>query len=170
MENRTEKKRLGTLDYFIIFALIAVIVCFAVRFISTERSSVAEKVELEDYIVSFKVSGIKDSSAKNYMEPGSRFYISDTELYFGELIEGLTIKDAETYYQLHNGEIVIAQNNATGDLYRVDVEGAFLTSGLVDQNGCYLLGGNTYLGVNKTLTIKSKYLKIIIEITDIRKA
>ena len=170
MENKTEKKRLGTLDYFIIFALIAVIACFAVRFISTERSSVAEKVELEDYIVSFKVSGIKDSSAKNYMEPGSRFYIEETGVYLGELCEGLTINDAQKYYELDNGEIIVAQNNATGDLYRVDVEGAFLSSGLTDANGCYLLGGNTYLGVNKVLTIQSKYLKIIIEITDIRKA
>lgn len=164
------KKKLGALDYCIIFALIAVVVCFAVRYIGTDRSEVSEKVELEDYVVSFRVCGIKDSSAKNYMMPGSKFYIKDTGVYFGELREGLTIRDAETYYELDNGEIVIGSNNAVGDLYRVDVDGSFTAQGKTDANGKFLLGGNTYVGVNKTFIIQSKYLSISIIVTDVRKA
>lgn len=169
MEN-TKKKRLGALDYFIIFAVIAVVVCFAIRYFATDNSAVSEKAELEEYIVSFSVAGIKDSSAQKFMSPGSKFYISETGAYFGELREGLTIKDAETYYELDNGEVVVGENNAVGDLYRVDVEASIIAKGKTDANGCFLLGGNTYVGVNKTFILNSKYLTITVIVTDVRKA
>ena len=170
MKNTKEKKRLGTLDIFIILALVAVIACVVIRYVLIDSSDVSDKVELDEYVVSFRVEGIKDSSANKYMMPGSKFYIKDTNVYFGELLEGLTISDAEEYYEMQNGEIVIAENNAVGDLYRVDVEAKLLAKGKADANGRFLLGGNTYIGVNKKFTLYSKYLLINVLITDISKA
>ena len=170
MKKQKNKKTLGTLDYFIIFALVAVIACLAIRFFSTDRSAFSEKVELDEYIVSFSIYDIKDSSAKNYMTPGSKFYIEETGLYLGELRENLTIKDAEKHYTLDNGEIIIGVNNSSGDLYRVDVDGSFIVKGQTDSDGRFLLGGNTYLGVNKEIEICSKYLAVTATITDIKKS
>ena len=170
MNNSTKKKRIGTLDIFIIFAVIACIVCIAIKYFMIDKSGVSEKVQLEDYVISFSASGIKDSSANNYMTPGTKFYIKDTNTYFGSLMEGLTIKDAKKYYELQNGEVVVSENNAVGDLYRVDVEAKVSVKGKMDANGCFLLNGNTYVGVNKSLTLNSKYLSVSVIITDISKA
>ena len=170
MNNTSKKKRLGTLDIFIILAVVVCAACFGIRYFLTNRSDVSEKVQLDDYVISFSIAGIKDSSAKNYMTPGTKFYVKDTNVYFGELLEGLTIKDAEKFYELQNGEVIVGENNAVGDLYRVDVEAKLKATGKTDANGRFLLNGNTYVGVNKTFYIYSKYLAVTVQVTDISKA
>lgn len=165
-----KKKKIGALDVFIILAVIACIACIGIRYFATNRSAVSEKVQLDDYVVSFSVKSIKDSSAKNYMKPGTNFYIKETGTYFGSLLEGLTIKDAEKAYEMPNGDIIIGENNAVGDLYRVDVDAKIQVKGKTDENGCFLLNGNTYVGANKIFNLNSKYLAIQVTITDVAKA
>lgn len=168
---KTENKRkIGALDVFIIIALAACVVCIGIRFFATSRSQVSEKVQLEDYIISIKVEAIKDSSAKNYMTPDTNFYIKETGTYFGSLLEGLTIKDAQKSYEMPNGDVVMGENNAVGDLYRVDVEAKLVSKGKVDDSGRFLLGGNTYVGANKEFNLYSKYLAIKVTVTGVEKA
>ncbi len=165
-----KKKKIGALDIFIILAVIACIACIGIRYFATIRSSVSEKVQLDDYVVSFRVSSIKDSSAKNYMTPNTNFYVKETGMYFGSLLEGLTIRDAQKAYEMPNGDVVIGENNAVGDLYRVDVDAKIMVKGKTDENGCFLLNGNTYVGANKIFNLYSKYLAIQVTVTDVTKA
>lgn len=165
-----EKKRLGALDGLIIIVLIVCLVSVGLRVYSTMNSQTGGNVQLDDYIVSFKVSNIKDSSAKNYFEKGTNFYLSQTGDIFGTLREGVVVRDAETYYEKSDGTVVLITNNAVGDLYRVDVEASLEAKGRVDENGAFYLGGNIFIAPNKEIMICSKYLSITVVITDIQKA
>lgn len=167
---KVKKVRIGALDIFIIVAIIVCAVAIGIRMYVNSISDVGEQVELEEYVVSFKVLDIKDSSANNYFEPGTLFYFEDNDSYFGAIREGITVNDAEKEYEMPNGEVVVAQNNATGDLYRVDVEASVTCNGRIDSDGRFLLNGNTYLGVNKEVKIYSKYLAITVIISDIEKS
>lgn len=170
MNTKEQKKRLGALDIFIILAIIACLVSVGLRFVATRNSSVGNNVQLENYIVSFKISDIRDSTAKNFMDKGTNFYLKDSGLLLGSLREGNTISDAEKYYYLHDGEIVRMTNSSTGDLYRVDVEGGFDCMGTMSADGTFLLNGNQYIGVNQELNIYSKYLAVTVKITGISKS
>lgn len=171
MNNQKEKnKRLGALDVFIILALAACMVSVGLRFVSVRNSSVSRNVQMENYIVSFEVNDIRDSSAKKFMEKGTNFYLEDSNLLLGSLREGITISDSEKYYEMPNGEVVLAKNNSTGDLYRVDVEASLDCTGTMNEEGSFLLNGNQYIGINQELEIYSKYLAITIKITGITKA
>lgn len=168
--NNKEKKRLGALDALIIIVLVICIVSIGLRVFSTMRSETNANVQLDNYIISFKVSNIKDSSAKNYFEAGTNFYLSDSGVLLGSLREGVIVKDAETYYETEDGKVVLITNNAVGDLYRVDVEASLEAQGRVDANGAFYLGGNIFIAPNKEIMIYSKYLSITVVITDIQKA
>ncbi len=170
MNNKERKLKIGALDIFIILIVIVCAVSIVLRYVSNKQSDVGESAPLENYVISFEVLDIKDTSAQYYMEPGTGFYLVDSDAYIGTLREGITIRDAEKYYEMPNGEIVLAQNNATGDLYRVDVEASFDAKGRVDSAGRFLLNGNTYLGVNKEVKIYSKYLAVTVVITGITNA
>ena len=168
--NQTKKQHIGALDVFIIVAVLVCAVSVGLRMFMTQNSDLDKNVQLDNYIVSFKVMGIRDSSAKNYLQKGTNFYLADTQEFFGTLREGVTVNDAESYYEMPDGSIVLASNNASGDLYRVDAECSLDVTGKMDSNGYFLLGGNKYVGINKELTIYSKYLSITVLITDITKA
>lgn len=168
MNNTIEKKkRIGALDVFIILLVVSCVLFLALRFIDLGGSDVNESAILDDYTVSFKVSDIRDSSAKNYLEPGTNFYLKETDTLFGTLLDGITISDAQEYHEMPDGKVVSTRNTATGSLYRVDVEGSFTVQGRLDQNGTLLLDGNKYIGLNKEISIYSKYLSIQIQITGI---
>lgn len=167
MEKKNTSKRLGALDIFIIIAIIAAIVCIGIRYLAMNKSEVAEKVELDEYNLSFSVLNIRASTAENYMDPDTVFYQKENGSYFGKLCEGLTINDAETFYETEDGTIVIGKNNAVGDLYRVDVDGNFIVKGKMDGNGSFLLNGNQYLAVNKTVLLASKYVTFTVVVTGI---
>ncbi len=80
MEN---KKKLGALDVFIIVILIMCIVSIGLRVFSNKTSDISESTQLENYTVSFKVMGIRDSSARNYITKGTKFYLNDSNVYIG---------------------------------------------------------------------------------------
>ncbi len=167
MNNKEKKLRIGALDIFIILVVLVCVVSIALRYISDKQSDVGESAPLENYVVSFEILDVKDTSAQHYMEPGTNFYLEETDAILGTLREGITISDAEKYYEMPDGQVVVAQNNATGDLYRVDVEASFDVKGRVDSAGRFLLNGNTYLGLNKEIKIYSKYLAVTVIITGI---
>jgi len=168
--NKTKKQRLGALDVFIIAVVLVCAVSVGLRMFMTQNSDLDKNVQLDNYIVSFKVMGIRDSSAKNYLKKGTDFYLDETDTFFGTLREGVTTNDAEAYYEMPDGSIVLASNTASGDLYRVDAECSLDVTGKMDANGYFLLGGNKYIGRGKELMIYSKYLSITVLVTDITKA
>ncbi|MBQ7599709.1 MAG: hypothetical protein IJU57_03440 [Clostridia bacterium] len=164
------KRKLGALDIFIIVIAVLLIAGIGVRFFLTRNSNVNEKTDLEEYIVSFKIMDIRDTSAQNYFNPGTNFYVDQDGSFFGTLQEGLRVSDAKRYYYLDSGEVITSLNNATGDLYRVDVEGSFKVSGITAADGKFLLNGNTYIAENKEVKVYSKYLSVMLLITSVTKA
>ena len=118
--NQPKKQHIGALDVVIIVIVLVCAVSVGLRVMMTRNSDLDKNVQLENYIVSFKVMDIRDSSAKNYLQKGTNFYLDDSDEFFGTLREGVTVNDAETYYEMPDGTIVLAANNASGDLYRVD--------------------------------------------------
>lgn len=171
MENKkTKRKGPGTLDVFIILAVVVVLAGIGLRAYMTRNADVGTAVVLEDYIVSFEVLNIRDSSNARHMQVGDKFYLKDNDIMFGTLQEGNIVNDAAYFYEMPDGTIKKVLNNASGDHYKVDVEADVLAQGTVDQNGAFLLGGNTYLALNKEIPIYSKSLAITVKITGIRKA
>ncbi len=168
--NTTKKQRLGALDIVILVAVLVCAVSVGLRMFMKQNSDITTSAPLENYIVSFKVMGIRDSSAKNYLKENTTFYFEDDDSVFGTLREGVTVNDAETYYELNDGTIVCASNESSGDLYRVDAECSLDVVGKLNENGYFLLGGNKYIGRGKELQIYSKYLAITVRVTDITKA
>ena len=167
--NQPKKMRLGALDVFIIAAILVCAVSVGLRMFMTRSSDLDKNVQLDHYIVSFTVAGIRDSSAKNYLKTGTNFYLEENDAFFGTLREGVTVGDAEKYYEMPDGSIVLASNNASGDLYRVDAECSLDVTGKTDADGRFLLGGNKYIGPGKELMIYSKDLSITVLVTDITK-
>ena len=166
-----KKKGLGALDVFIIIILLVCAVSIGFRIFADRNSEVGENIQLENYVLSFKVMGIRDSSARNYMEKGTKFYLTDSNVLLGTISDrDITITDAKKYYEALDGSVVTAANTGTGDLYKVDVEAAFDVQGKIDSNGRFLLDGNQYLGLNQEVQIYSKYLAITILVTGIEKA
>ena len=164
------QKRLGALDVFIILALLAVSAGVGLRAYMNRNADIGASAVLEDYIISFEVKDIRDSSNARHMNPGDKFYLKDTGAYFGELTEENTVTPAETLYEMPDGSIISAPNSGTGDNYRVDVHTSVTAQGTISGDGSFLLGGNTYIGLNKELQIYSKYLAITVKITGISKS
>ncbi len=170
METKHRKhKGLGALDVFIILAVLAAAAGIGLRAYMNRNADVGTSAVLEDYIVSFEIKDIRDSSNARHMHPGDKFYLKDTGVYFGELTEENTVSPAETFYEMPDGTIVKAANSGTGDNYRVDVQTSVVAQGTLSGDGSFLLGGNTYLGLNKELQIYSKYLAVTVKITGIVK-
>ncbi len=168
--NNANRKRFGALDVMIVILVAALLVGVGYRYITMRSSDQKQDALLDDYIVSIKINNIRNSSATNYLEKGTNFYLKESGELFGTLREGVTISDAETYYTLDDGQIVLARNNATGDLYRVDVQASFDVLGKTDADGSLLLGGNRYVAANKQVEIYSKYVSFIVTVTEITKS
>ena len=166
-DNGKQKKRLGALDVLIIFLLLAVIGSAAYRWYSGRNSDAASGVQMDPYVITFKIVDIRDSSAQNYLETGTNFYLQDTDQFFGTLREGKTIRDAEKFYEMPDGEIVKVSTDLTGDIYRVDVEASVTARGRMDGEGRFLLDGSRYIGANREITIYSKYLTVTAIVTGI---
>lgn len=168
MNTQNEKKnRLGALDIFIILAVVVCIVSIGWRYISIKDDSTNNSVSLDNYIVSFDVYNIRKSSADNYLEVGTEFFIDDGDAFFGTLREQISILDAEKFYTTSNGEVVRVAGTGTGEQDRVDFKGTMNCSGVMNENGSFLLNGNLYLGIDKEIKLYTKYLSVSIKITGI---
>ncbi|MBO7404530.1 MAG: hypothetical protein J6V24_06175, partial [Clostridia bacterium] len=62
-ENSKQKKRLGALDFLILFLLIAVIGSAGYRWYSGRNSDTASGVQMDPYVITFLIADIRDSSA-----------------------------------------------------------------------------------------------------------
>ena len=71
METKHRKQKgLGALDVFIILALLAVIAGAGLRAYMNRNADIGTSAALEDYIISFEVKDIRDSSNARHMNPG----------------------------------------------------------------------------------------------------
>ena len=168
MNNRNETKiRLGALDIFIILAAVACMIGAGIRYFTTNNAAADSSAVLGNYILSFDVYNIRNSSGQNFMEPGTNFYLNENDELFGTLREQVTIRDSERFYTTHDGEVILVSNTGTGDSYRIDVEGKMTCRGTMNENGSFLLNGNHYVALDKEIKIYSKYLVVTVKVTGI---
>ncbi len=168
-EKKEKRVRIGALDVFIIIAVLACVVGLGLRMFMKGDTVVNNNAVMEDYVISFSVSNIRASSVK-YFNKGDVFFIKENSMRFGELTETSDLL-ARRYYTNMDGQVVYVMNESTDDrTKRVDLEAEIAVMGFLDANGRFLLNGNQYLGVNKEIEIKSKYITVNVKITSIAKS
>lgn len=164
-----KRKKLNAVDYFIIAALVCCLVGAALRMIlGSDGGSLTAPITMEDYIVSFKISNIRNSSTE-YLKADEQFYIDTTKQYFGKITGSVSVTPALYFIEDTEGNYIRAYAPENGDATRVDATGTMLVSGYMSDNG-FLLGGTTALAINKTLALRSSYIYVTVTITDIVKA
>ncbi len=164
-----ERRKLNAVDYFILIAAILCIAGAVLRIaVGNAGGSLSSPITSEDYVVSFKIENIRNTSTE-YLTEGEVFYIESTKQYMGKITGNVTVTPALFYIEDANGNYVQTYAPDNGDASRRDVIGTMLVSGYMGESG-FLLGGSTPLAANKELTVRSKNLSIKIIITDIVKA
>ncbi|MBR4960044.1 MAG: hypothetical protein IKY52_04025 [Clostridia bacterium] len=169
-EGKNKKKRLGALDICILTAVLLCIAGTAVRLVFKEDSVLAQNAQQDTYTVYFTVKDIRETSSR-YLYSGAEFYIDESGEYFGKLTGTPGTTPALRIYADANGNQVEVYNNTDDDrMARIDVEGAFTVSAVMDKDGYLMLNGNTYIAPNKEVKVRSKELMVNIRITSIVKA
>lgn len=171
MSNEKRGTHLTALDYFIIFAVVAALVCGGLRlYKNSHADDVRGKTsEYDEYVVSFVSRSIKESTAK-LLEKGDTFYIDGGKTEFGVLEDNPTVTPARLSLELDNGEYignVYAEKNGNNTL--VDAAGAVRVKGYMDNNGLIYLQGKEYIAPNLTVTLFGSELSLTVEITDIER-
>lgn len=163
------KKKLNAIDWFLIIALVLCLAGAALRIaLGSESGSFSTPVVMEDYIVSFKIQNIRNSSVE-YLSEAQQFYISSTDQYFGQIEGNVSVTPARFQVTDAEGNYVEAYAPENGDATRVDVVGTMRVSGYMSEHG-FLLGGTTALAANKSLSLQSSFIYVTITVTDIAKA
>lgn len=171
MSNEKHGARFTAIDYFIIFAVAAVLVCGGLRLYQKSREDGArgKTSEYEEYVVSFVSRGVRESTAK-LLEKGDTFYIDGGKTEFGVLEDNPTVTPAKLSLELDSGEYidnVYAEKNGNNTL--VDAAGAVRVKGYRDKDGLIYLQGKEYIAPNLTVTVISGELVLNVEITDIER-
>ncbi len=166
------KMKLNAMDYFIIIALILCVFGAAVRFGINAAGglpgTLGSTIVMEEYIVSFKISDIRNTST-SYLNNGESFHLRTTKQLFGTIEGNVSVTPALFYIEDVNGNYIQTYAPENGDATRVDVTGTIRVSGYMSESG-FLLNGNTPLVANQTVDLLSKNLSVIITVTDIAKA
>ena len=166
---KKKKIRIGALDVFIVLALAACVVGLGLRVFSRSEAVENSTAVMKNYTVDFEVCNIRGSSV-NYFNVGDVFFLKEGNVRLGELVSRSDML-AQKYYTDINGNTVLVMNEATDDMTkRIDLDGRLLVSGIRDADGRFLVNGQKYLGVNKEVEIKSKYITVNVRITAIEEA
>lgn len=166
---KTNKKKLNAIDWFLIIAVVLCLAGSAFRMIvGSEGGTLTAPVTMEDYVVSFKIGNIRNSSTE-YLQPETKFYMDSTDQYFGQIQGNVSVTPAQFYLEDAEGNYVEAYAPENGDATRVDVTGTMQVSGYMGEGG-FLLDGTTSLAINKTFALRSSHIYVTITITDIVKA
>ena len=162
------KKKLNAIDWFLIIAVVLCLAGAGLRMLlGSESGSFTSPVVMEDYIISYEINNIRNSSAE-YLAADEDFYIEATDQYFGKSAGNISVTPAQFYLADAEGNYVEAYAPENGDATRVDAAGTMRVSGYMSENG-FLLGGTSMLAPNKTLMIRSKNLQVEITVTGIEK-
>ena len=169
MPSQTTRKRLNAVDWFLIVALVLCLATAAVRLLlGPDSTSLQKSAEEEEYVVSFKINNIRNSSTR-YLAEGETFYMFNPVQPFGTILGSISVTPALYYLQDVDGNYLSVYAPENGDATRIDVTGTMRVSGITTDTA-FLVGGTTPLTINKTVTIRSPYLYVTITITDIARA
>ena len=168
--NTRPKKGLGALDVLILILLLVVIGSVGLRYMRSRNADASETAQLDNYVVSFQVKNIRNTSAENYLNEGDLFFLDENNQLFGTFRQVQSVLDAQKFYEMPDGSIASVSSHLSGDQYRVDVEASVTASGRMNDDGRFLLNGSRYIVLNDELKIHSKYVTFVVLVTDIAKA
>jgi len=168
--NTNNKKGLGALDVLILILLLVVIGSVGLRYMRSRNADTSETAQLDNYVVSFQVKNIRNTSAENYLNEGDLFYLEENKQIFGTFRQVQSVQDAQKFYEMPDGSVASVSSHLPGDQYRVDVEASVTASGRMNEDGRFLLNGSRYIVLNDELKIYSKYVVFTVLVTDIAKA
>lgn len=169
-ENK-KKLKLNALDIFIILAVVLCIAGVGIRYYVSYGGEIpGQSTVYETYLVNFSVSNIRETSA-DYFVPGDTFYITQTGDKLGVLTDTVSTTPSEIPIEMANGEysLAYAVDNEELGRGRIDVTGTLLVEGKMTEDG-FLVGGNTYIAPNKSLSVQSTNIYVNIIVKDITKA
>lgn len=160
--NQQRKKRIGSLDIFIILAILVCGVCLFLR-MNAQSEDVKNLTEgvMKNYEIELSVKNVRVTSVQ-YFGQGERFFLEKqkSRMPFGEIVSS-QYGDAQTYYSDIEGKTVLVPNQSVDEqTKRSDVTLTFEVSGFWDNNGNFLLEGTERLGVNKEINIINKYITV----------
>ena len=167
-----KKRRIGSLDVFIIVAVLACAVCLFLR-MNTQSDDVKTMTDgnMKTYEVEIAVKNVRNTSVQ-YFNQGEQFYLDKktSRMYLGEIVSA-QYGDAQTYYGSIEGVSVLVPNQSVDEqTKRSDMILTFEVTGLWDGKGNFLLDGTERLGVNKEVTILSKYIEVFGTILTIKES
>ena len=171
MSSESKKKRLSAIDYFIIFAVAASLISAGLRVYETffaENGSIPTEKVYDEYLVSFRSTGMRSSSAK-LLDKGDVFYLYGGETEFGSLEDNVTVMPAEILIELQNGELVKSYAEENGDNTRVDVNGTFRSKASRTWDNLLFIEGKQYVAPNYDITLYNNEVSLTIKITGIEK-
>ncbi len=170
MNKESKARRLTAIDFFIIFAVIAVLVAAGFRIYGNMKDEDVETVvSPEEYIVSFECKGVKESTSK-LLAKGDVFYLAEGDSSFGTLEENPTVTPAKIRVELENGELkndVYAEKN--GDDTIVDITGEMRIKGYRNNDGFTVVEDGVRIAPNLSLTAYRGDLALNFTITGIEK-
>ncbi|MBE6598373.1 MAG: DUF4330 family protein [Ruminococcaceae bacterium] len=157
-----KKRRIGTLDIFIIAAVVICAVCLILRMNgASEAVTTLNEMEMKTYTVDLSVKNVRETSV-NYFDKGEPFFLEKekAKVLLGDVIS-VQSNAARVFYTDEDGKTVLVPNSAvTEQSSRSDVTLSLEVEGIRNADGEFLLGGSEYLGVNKEIKIASKYIEV----------
>jgi len=161
---------LTAIDYFIIFAVIAVLAASGIRlYKNNNKPAPTPPPEEDEYIVSFVAKGM-NQSATDFLEKGDIFYLTGGKKEFG-VLEDFQVNPAKIQHELDNGTLIKDLRAIDNDEYtKADVTGTFKVKGTRNANNhFYVSSGALYVAPNLEVTIFSREMSLKFIVTDIEK-
>lgn len=169
MKAEKSARRLTAIDYFIIFAVIAALLCAGLRLWNDSHSedAVIERAD-DEYIISFVSYSMRSSSAK-LLSAGDKFYLSNGVDEFGAIEGDVSITPAIVYIELDNGDYVMTYAEENGDNTKVDVSGEFKVKGCRNLDGLMYVNGTQYVAPNTGMTVYNNLMSFSFTVTGVEK-
>jgi len=169
--NKEKKRRIGSLDIFIILAVIACGICLFLRLNAQSQDvKTLTDEELESYNIELSIKNVRVTSVK-YFNSGDQFFLEKwtSRMPLGEIVS-VQYGDAQSYYTDMEGKTVLVSNQSEYEsTKRCDLTLNLEVKGLWTPDGEFLLDGTEQLNVNKEITILNKYITVYGNIISIKK-
>ncbi|MBR6559235.1 MAG: DUF4330 domain-containing protein [Clostridia bacterium] len=166
MSTTAKKNRLfrfNVIDAVIILVILCAVGSIFVRYNLEENISISghsESVEIK-----FLITSLDHSSSDSFKEGDSVFFSSNSKL-IGTLTSEKTIIPAEIMLTLSDGSVVKSESPGAE---KVDLRGSILSNGVFDEDGSFMLDGNTFIAPGMKISLYTENIITDCIITEIKR-
>lgn len=163
MKNSSRKKfRFNVIDIILVLVIILAVGGIVVRAGIGEKISISSKSEeVEIRFLALEL----DHAAGDFFIEGDTAYNNATGKKIGNISSEKTIVPAEKLITLADGTIIKTESL---DARKIDVRGGIIASGVFDEDGSFMLDGNTCLVPGMTLSFHTDNIIVTTIITEIK--